>query len=74
MVAFSVKIHTYLCDREIIQRAAQGGVSIVPAYPNYLKASPRSEFILGYAELNESQITEGVRRMAQAIIFFFDLL
>lgn len=62
-----VKIHTHLCDEEIIERAAQGGVSIVPAYPNYLKASPRSEFILGYAELNESQIIEGVRRMAQAI-------
>ncbi|MCC5663895.1 hypothetical protein LC653_08150 [Nostoc sp. CHAB 5784] len=27
-----------------------------------------SEFILGYAELNEQQIQEGVRRLAQVIL------
>ncbi|QLE54873.1 PLP-dependent aminotransferase family protein [Nostoc sp. TCL26-01] len=62
-----IKIHTHLNDDEIIQRAALAGVSMVAAYPNYLKTSPGSEFILGYAELNESQISEGVRRLAQIV-------
>ncbi|MCC5634653.1 PLP-dependent aminotransferase family protein [Nostoc sp. CHAB 5844] len=63
-----VKFHTELSDHEIVQRAAVAGVSIGAAYPQYLKDSPGSEFILGYAELTEQKIQEGVRRLAQVIL------
>jgi GntR family transcriptional regulator/MocR family aminotransferase len=62
-----IKIDTALTDEEIVQRAAQVGVGINAAYPYYLKTSPGSEFVLGYAELNEQQIQEGIRRLAQTI-------
>lgn len=63
-----VKIDTQISDDEIVQRAALSGVSIGAAYPQYLKDSPGSEFIFGYAELNEQQIQEGVRRLARVIL------
>lgn len=62
-----IKINTNLSDQEIVQRAAQVGVGINAAYPYYLKTNPGSEFVLGYAELNEQQIQEGIRRLAQTI-------
>jgi GntR family transcriptional regulator/MocR family aminotransferase len=63
-----VKIDTHLSDDEVVQRAAIAGVSIGAAYPQYLKDSPGREFILGYAELNEQQIQEGVKRLSKALI------
>ncbi|MBD2253419.1 PLP-dependent aminotransferase family protein [Nostoc parmelioides] len=63
-----VKIDTQISDDEIVQRAALAGVSIGAAYPQYLKESPGNEFIFGYAELNEQQILEGVRRLAGVIL------
>jgi GntR family transcriptional regulator/MocR family aminotransferase len=63
-----VKIDTNLSDDEVVQRAAIAGVSIGAAYPQYLKDSPGREFILGYAELNEQQIQEGVKRLSKALI------
>lgn len=62
-----VKINTQLSDDEIVQQAALAGVNIGAAHPQYLKDSPSGEFILGYAELNEQKIQEGVRRLAQVI-------
>ncbi|BAB76437.1 PLP-dependent aminotransferase family protein [Anabaena sp. FACHB-709] len=62
-----VKIDTQISDDEIVQSADLSGVSIGAAYPQYLKDSPGSEFIFGYAELNEQQIQEGVRRLARVI-------
>ncbi|MBD2344812.1 MocR-like pyridoxine biosynthesis transcription factor PdxR [Anabaena subtropica] len=62
-----VKINTNLHDNEIVQRAALAGVGIGAAYPQYLKDSPGSEFIFGYAELNEQQIQLGVKRLSQVI-------
>lgn len=63
-----VKINTKLTDDKIVQLAALAGVNIGAAYPQYLKHSPGGEFILGYAELNEQKIQEGVRRLAQVIL------
>lgn len=63
-----IKLHTTLDDQEIVQRAAQLGVGIAAAYSYYLKTSPGSQFVLGYAELNEHEIREGVRRLAQIIL------
>ncbi len=63
-----VKIDTDMSDEVIVQNAAQLGLGISAAHPYYLKNSPDSEFILGYAELNEQQIQEGVRRLAEVIL------
>ncbi|MBE9207654.1 PLP-dependent aminotransferase family protein [Nostoc sp. LEGE 06077] len=62
-----VKFNTQLSDDEIVQRAALAGVNIGAAYPQYLKDSPGSEFIFGYAELSNQKIQEGVRRLAEFI-------
>jgi GntR family transcriptional regulator/MocR family aminotransferase len=62
-----VKIDTHLSDDEVIQRAAIASVGIQAAYPQYLKDSPGHEFILGYAELNEQQIHQGVKRLSKAL-------
>ncbi|WP_226889304.1 hypothetical protein [Nostoc sp. MG11] len=62
-----VKINTTLSDEEIIQRAALAGVGINAAYLYYLKDSPGSEFVLGYADIDEEQIKEGVRRLADIV-------
>ncbi|MEJ1929926.1 PLP-dependent aminotransferase family protein [Nostoc sp. NIES-2111] len=62
-----VKIDTHLSDDEVIQLAAIAGVGIQAAYPQYLKDSPGHEFILGYAELNEQQIHQGVKRLSKAL-------
>ena len=65
-----VRFHTSLSDQEIVDRALQVGVGLVPAQPYYLSGDQRSEFIFGYAELNESQIQEGIRRLAQVLPLF----
>ncbi|MEH1901060.1 MAG: hypothetical protein V7L04_06515 [Nostoc sp.] len=63
-----VKIDTDMSDEVIVQDAAQIGLGISAAHPYYLDNSPGSEFVLGYAELNEQQIEEGVRRLSQVIL------
>ncbi|NDJ22300.1 aminotransferase class I/II-fold pyridoxal phosphate-dependent enzyme [Nostoc sp. B(2019)] len=62
-----VKINTTLSDEEIIQRAALAGVGIGAAHPYYLKDSPGSEFVLGYADIDEEQIKAGVHRLAHIV-------
>jgi GntR family transcriptional regulator/MocR family aminotransferase len=62
-----VRLHTGLSDEEIVHQAAQVGVGLVPAKPCYLGNSPGGEFIFGYAELDEAQIQEGVRMLAQVL-------
>ncbi|OCQ97705.1 aspartate aminotransferase [Nostoc sp. MBR 210] len=63
-----VKFNTKLSDDEIVQRAALAGVNIGAASLQYLKDSPGSEFIFGYAELSHQKIQEGVRRLAQVTL------
>ncbi|WP_017652794.1 PLP-dependent aminotransferase family protein [Fortiea contorta] len=63
-----VKINTTLSDQEIVQGAAHLGVGINAAHSYYLKTSPGSEFVLGYAELNEQKIQDGIDRLAQIIL------
>lgn len=62
-----VRLHTQLSDEAVIDRAAQVGVGLVSAQPYYLEAKRTGEFVFGYAELNEQQIQEGIRRLAQAL-------
>jgi GntR family transcriptional regulator/MocR family aminotransferase len=62
-----VRLHAQLTDEEIIQRAAQVGVGMMSAQPQYLKANQPGEFIFGYGELTEEQLQEGIRRLAQSL-------
>jgi GntR family transcriptional regulator/MocR family aminotransferase len=62
-----IRLHTHLSERDILNRAAQVGVGLIPASFYYLKSGSRNEFVLGYTELDEPQIQEGVRRLCQAL-------
>lgn len=60
-----VRLHTKLSDEAVIHRAAQVGVGLVSAQPYCLKVKRTGEFLLGYADLDEQQIQEGIHRLAQ---------
>ena len=62
-----VRFKADLSDQEIIQRAAKVGVAMMSANPHYLTNHPTGEFIFGYGELTESQLQEGIRRLAQIV-------
>lgn len=62
-----VRLHTHLSDEEIIQHAAQIGVGMISAGPQYLKPHPKGEFIFGYGELTEQQLVDGIGRLAQIL-------
>ncbi|MBE9214744.1 PLP-dependent aminotransferase family protein [Plectonema cf. radiosum LEGE 06105] len=63
-----VRFKTNLSDEEIIQRAAKVGIGMMSANPHYLLNHPTGEFIFGYGELTESQLTEGICRLAEVYI------
>ncbi|WP_414622838.1 PLP-dependent aminotransferase family protein [Calothrix sp. CCY 0018] len=64
MVCFKSKLN----DEEIIQRAASLGIGMMSANPHYLATHSKGEFIFGYGELTETQLTEGIHRLAQIIL------
>jgi GntR family transcriptional regulator / MocR family aminotransferase len=64
MVRFSLN----LSGAEIMARSLQAGVGMVPASPCYLGDGGEHEFILGYGELEEGAIVEGVQRLARALL------
>jgi GntR family transcriptional regulator / MocR family aminotransferase len=63
MVRFSLD----LTGAAIIARSLQAGVGIVPASPCYLADGGDRAFILGYGELEEAAIIEGIQRLAIAL-------
>ena len=62
-----VRLNTNLTDEEIIQRAAKVGVGMMSANPHYLTNHPTGEFIFGYGELTETQLKQGICRLAEII-------
>ncbi|HEY9892483.1 MAG TPA: PLP-dependent aminotransferase family protein, partial [Candidatus Sericytochromatia bacterium] len=62
-----VRLHTNLSDEDVITSAAQMGVELVTAQRYYLEGNGTSEFVLGYSNLSEEKIQEGVYRLAQAL-------
>lgn len=62
-----VHFDTALTEDEVICRAAQIGVGLPSARPHYLYPKHTNEFILGYAELAEEKLEEGIRRLAQIL-------
>jgi GntR family transcriptional regulator / MocR family aminotransferase len=43
------------------------GVGLMSARSSYLNSCSQGEFILGYAELDEMQIQEGISRLAKRV-------
>jgi GntR family transcriptional regulator/MocR family aminotransferase len=54
-------------QHDILGRIEAAGVRVYPVARFYLSAPKRPGFLLGYASLTESEITEGIRRLATAI-------
>ncbi len=68
-LSLAVRFKTKLTDEVIIKKLAQLGVAIDTTSRNYLaKTHTQGEFVLGYGNLEEDLIEEGVRRMSQVII------
>ncbi len=63
-----IQLNLPLDDAEVISQAQQAGVGLTSASPYYIQDSRKGQFILGYAELNEAQIKEGIDRLSQALM------
>ena len=62
-----VQLQTDISDEEIIVRAAQMGVGLTSAALFYLRNIRGNQFLLGYANLEEEKIDEGICRLAQVL-------
>lgn len=62
-----VRFHTGFSDQEVVAKAAKLDVELVTAQRYYLKDALKGEFVLGYSNLSEEKISEGVFRLAQAL-------
>ena len=62
-----IQLSTDISDEEIIVCAAQMGIGLTSAAPFYLGNSRRNQFLLGYANLEEKQIEEGISRLADVL-------
>lgn len=62
-----VRLHTNFSDQEVVNKAAVKGVKLVTAQRYYLKDALKCEFVLGYSNLSEEEIIEGVLRLSQAL-------
>ncbi|MEO8891341.1 MAG: PLP-dependent aminotransferase family protein [Coleofasciculaceae cyanobacterium] len=62
-----VRFHTEFSDQEVVARAQQRGVKLVTSQRYYLKDALKCEFVFGYANLTEEEISEGVLRLAQVL-------
>ncbi len=60
-----VSFHIEYSAEEFLRRAAQAGVGMLSARQYYIKAKHTNQFVLGYANLTESEIREGVLRLAR---------
>jgi GntR family transcriptional regulator / MocR family aminotransferase len=59
------KIETELPDEIVIQKAAIVGVGLISARGYYLTDPKMGEFIFGYAQLDETQIEQGIQKLFQ---------
>jgi GntR family transcriptional regulator / MocR family aminotransferase len=62
-----IKIETTLADAVVVQRATIMGVGLISAQGYYLNNLRTGEFILGYAQLDETQIEQGIQKLAQVL-------
>ena len=62
-----VKLPVNLSDDEVIARAANVGVEMCSARIQYEVPCNTGEFVFGYTTIHETQIDEGIHRVAQAL-------
>ena len=62
-----VKIDTDLSDELVIEKAAAAGIGLISARGYYLQPQHQGEFIFGYAQLEETQIEKGIRKLARIL-------
>jgi GntR family transcriptional regulator/MocR family aminotransferase len=62
-----IRLQTKYGDGEVVRRAKQAGVGIISAQIYYLCDGRNDEYVLGYANLSERKIQEGIRRLAKAL-------
>jgi GntR family transcriptional regulator/MocR family aminotransferase len=62
-----VKIETALSDEIMIQKAAALGIGLISARGYYLQPQHQGEFIFGYAQLEETQIKQGIWQLSQVL-------
>ena len=62
-----IRLQTKLPDAEVARRALRAGVEVVCARDNYLRPRDTGEFILGFSDLPERSIAEGIARLARAL-------
>jgi GntR family transcriptional regulator / MocR family aminotransferase len=58
---------TRISEEALVAAAATRGVGVYPISPYYLKPPPRTGVLLGYSRVTESQILEGIRRLARVL-------
>ena len=62
-----VRFETDLSDEALVEKAAQVGVGLISAKPQYLSGGPGREFIFSYTELNEEEIQAGIHRISHML-------
>jgi GntR family transcriptional regulator/MocR family aminotransferase len=62
-----IRLHSRLTNEEIVDKAAYLGVELVSAKPYYLGCGGTGEFVIGYSDLSEEKINQGVQRLAQVL-------
>ena len=53
---------------DLVAAAARAGVGVYPVAPHYLNPPDTAGLLLGYASLTESEIRQGIRRLARVIV------
>jgi GntR family transcriptional regulator/MocR family aminotransferase len=61
------QFRTKLPDSEIVSRATKAGVGIISTAEFYAGKGQQGEFILGYGNLTERKIDEGIKRLAKVL-------
>ena len=54
-------------ESQVISEAAQRGVGVYELSPYFFRRPARTGILLGYSRVNERQISEGIRRLAEVI-------
>lgn len=62
-----VRFKTHLTEEEIQERAGRAGVGLTSTKPFYARKTATPEFILGFGSLDETQIKEGIKKLASAL-------
>jgi GntR family transcriptional regulator/MocR family aminotransferase len=62
-----IRLQSQFNDEEVVGRAKQENVGLVSARIYYLCDARQDEFVLGYANLSERKIQEGIKRLARSL-------